>query len=393
MSDFYDLMRAINTGGSGGGGTSNYNQLSNKPPVNNVILQGNKSLSDLGLYSKSEVDALVSGGENVIETEIEFVEETYEEDGEEYTELVTKFTNEEAILDAIYGENRDELNSPTIAIKYRVLYDPFEFFPEKSPNEIWKNMADEFTEYYHCISSISLDEDNDYAEYHLYLEGKRGAFYSDLVDENEYHTEVKCTGVQTILPIHTVVDENLKPCGLNVIDIYGAVFFEKYSPNEYYRFVYPMIAIDRYISNEYIYSTEEYGYNSYPNYQMGSEDYFYNYLPSGFSTTNSKLSVASSCDYIITVGCKNSYVVQLFMNEEESFSDGELLVEFNTAAYTHDTITILGYSFINDTFADFVDLVLDPNGTIYTRQSISGVTSIRFTVTYQIDPSYMPILW
>ena len=43
-----------NAGGGGGGGTSNYNQLSNKPSINNVTLSGNKSASDLGLgtYSK-----------------------------------------------------------------------------------------------------------------------------------------------------------------------------------------------------------------------------------------------------------------------------------------------------------------------------------------------------
>ena len=33
----------------GGGGTTNYNSLSNKPRVNNVTLQGNKTLSDLGI--------------------------------------------------------------------------------------------------------------------------------------------------------------------------------------------------------------------------------------------------------------------------------------------------------------------------------------------------------
>lgn len=37
------------SGGSGGGGTSDYDQLSNRPQVNSNILTGNKSLSDLGL--------------------------------------------------------------------------------------------------------------------------------------------------------------------------------------------------------------------------------------------------------------------------------------------------------------------------------------------------------
>lgn len=39
----------INSTGGGGGGTSNYNALTNKPKINNVELNGNKSLNDLGI--------------------------------------------------------------------------------------------------------------------------------------------------------------------------------------------------------------------------------------------------------------------------------------------------------------------------------------------------------
>lgn len=38
------------------GGTFDYEDLNNKPKVNNVALTGNKTLSELGLYSQSEVD-------------------------------------------------------------------------------------------------------------------------------------------------------------------------------------------------------------------------------------------------------------------------------------------------------------------------------------------------
>lgn len=47
--------------GGGGGGTDNYNDLSNKPSINQVTLQGNKTASDLGLaptshsHTKSEI--------------------------------------------------------------------------------------------------------------------------------------------------------------------------------------------------------------------------------------------------------------------------------------------------------------------------------------------------
>jgi len=47
------LIKAL--GGGGGGGSSNYNDLSNKPQIGGVTLQGNKSLSDLGIQSAVEV--------------------------------------------------------------------------------------------------------------------------------------------------------------------------------------------------------------------------------------------------------------------------------------------------------------------------------------------------
>ena len=54
----------INSTGGGSGGTSNYNDLSNKPKINNVELNGNKSLNDLGIqpkgnYLTSETDPTV----------------------------------------------------------------------------------------------------------------------------------------------------------------------------------------------------------------------------------------------------------------------------------------------------------------------------------------------
>lgn len=50
--------------GGGGGGTSNYNALTNKPKINNVELVGNKSLNDLGIqpagnYLTEETDPTV----------------------------------------------------------------------------------------------------------------------------------------------------------------------------------------------------------------------------------------------------------------------------------------------------------------------------------------------
>ena len=60
MSDFNiefeedDMQITLDFSGSGIGGTTDYNDLENKPSINNVTLSGNKSASDLGLgtYSK-----------------------------------------------------------------------------------------------------------------------------------------------------------------------------------------------------------------------------------------------------------------------------------------------------------------------------------------------------
>lgn len=44
-------------GGSGGeGGTTNYTELSNKPQINGVTLDGNKTTADLSLFSGSYTD-------------------------------------------------------------------------------------------------------------------------------------------------------------------------------------------------------------------------------------------------------------------------------------------------------------------------------------------------
>lgn len=54
-------------GGGGGGGTTNYNELSNRPQINNKTLTGNKSSSDLGLQDKlttAQQKAVDSGIDN-----------------------------------------------------------------------------------------------------------------------------------------------------------------------------------------------------------------------------------------------------------------------------------------------------------------------------------------
>lgn len=53
------LAIAKKSGGGGSGGTSNYNELNNKPQIGGVTLQGNKSLADLGIASAEALNGKV----------------------------------------------------------------------------------------------------------------------------------------------------------------------------------------------------------------------------------------------------------------------------------------------------------------------------------------------
>jgi hypothetical protein len=50
-----ELKEVIEEGG-GGGGTSNYEQLTNKPSINDVTLTGNKTTSELGIVENAQAD-------------------------------------------------------------------------------------------------------------------------------------------------------------------------------------------------------------------------------------------------------------------------------------------------------------------------------------------------
>ena len=54
-------VHKLSEGGSGGGGTSNYNQLTNKPQINSVELSGNKTAAQLGLMASDGVVANPTG--------------------------------------------------------------------------------------------------------------------------------------------------------------------------------------------------------------------------------------------------------------------------------------------------------------------------------------------
>ena len=59
------LNKIVENGG-GGGGTSDYTDLSNKPKINNVELSGNKSSADLSLQDKIDSNNKLAGSLSVL---------------------------------------------------------------------------------------------------------------------------------------------------------------------------------------------------------------------------------------------------------------------------------------------------------------------------------------
>lgn len=63
-----------NGGGGGGGGTSDYDQLSNRPQINNTTLTGNKTSSDLGLQSELTEAQLAAANSGITSEKLSNVE-------------------------------------------------------------------------------------------------------------------------------------------------------------------------------------------------------------------------------------------------------------------------------------------------------------------------------
>lgn len=75
----------------GGGGTSNYNSLSNKPKINSVELSGNKSLSDLGV--PLDTDDLTNGAGFITANDIPADVSAFNNDAGYITKSVNDLTN------------------------------------------------------------------------------------------------------------------------------------------------------------------------------------------------------------------------------------------------------------------------------------------------------------
>ena len=54
INQIFDRLDALESGGGGTGGTTNYENLSNKPQLNGVTLEGNKTLDQVGVLAKNQ---------------------------------------------------------------------------------------------------------------------------------------------------------------------------------------------------------------------------------------------------------------------------------------------------------------------------------------------------
>lgn len=63
-----------NGGGGGGGGTTNYNELSNRPQIENKTLEGNMSLSDLGAQAALDADQMAAANSGITAEKLGAVE-------------------------------------------------------------------------------------------------------------------------------------------------------------------------------------------------------------------------------------------------------------------------------------------------------------------------------
>lgn len=103
---------------SGGGGTSNYEELDNLPKINGITLIGNKTASDLGINIPTKLSDLIDDQGFITINELE---ESQEQQNEAISqEIDDKITTE--ILDNVY--TKDEVYTKTeVDQKYGMTYE------------------------------------------------------------------------------------------------------------------------------------------------------------------------------------------------------------------------------------------------------------------------------
>ena len=96
----------LSEGGSGGGGTTNYNALTNKPQINSVELSGNKTAAQLGLMASDGVVANPTGQTTGTLTALEVGGTKYAVSGGSGTSDYTDLTNKPSINGVTLSGNK-----------------------------------------------------------------------------------------------------------------------------------------------------------------------------------------------------------------------------------------------------------------------------------------------
>lgn len=97
-----ETQKWINGEGGGGGGSSNYNELSNKPKINNVVLSGNKTTSDLGINIPTKTSELTNDSNFVVDAHYVHTDNNYDTTAKNIVDGVTSALNNK--VDKVNGK-------------------------------------------------------------------------------------------------------------------------------------------------------------------------------------------------------------------------------------------------------------------------------------------------
>lgn len=95
--------------GGGSGGSSNYNELTNKPSINGILLSGNKTTSDLGISIPTKTSELTNDSGFITSVPSEYITET-----ELSSAISGKANKNELASVATSGSYNDLTNKPTL---------------------------------------------------------------------------------------------------------------------------------------------------------------------------------------------------------------------------------------------------------------------------------------
>ena len=98
-------FRKIETSGGGGGGTTNYNDLTNKPFINNVPLVGNLNTVDLKLADKTLTEEGVPAEAKTVGEKLDNINSNLEKTATNLNALNTGKANGQGITFSITADN------------------------------------------------------------------------------------------------------------------------------------------------------------------------------------------------------------------------------------------------------------------------------------------------